>query len=699
MSSKRKSKIPNFLQSEAIEYQDPEEILRVLKDCPTVKDNKSVEYINAPVAFDIETTSFYTPDGEKAACMYLWGFGVCGRVWYGRTWEEFENLIGRIWEELGLGDRKKLFIYVHNLAFEFGFMQFRFKWSKVFSLDTRKPLYAEYSGIIFRCSYLLTGYSLAGAAKNLLIRHKCEKLEGDLDYSLLRHSKTPITEQELGYLHNDIMVVLCLIQEKIEDEKRICWIPLTKTGYVRRGSRKACRSGKNYYKNRDLMAKLILTPEEYLLSKEGFAGGFVHANVFNVTKTIPDVGSFDICSSYPADIVGEKFPMGRGVKIRIRSREELDRYNRLYCTIFRVRFIGLRQVVMTDTPISISKCRNVKNAQTDNGRVVSADSLETTITNVDFSWIKIWYEWDRMEIGTFYAYEKNYLPTEFIKYVIELFRNKSLMKGIPGKEAVYVRSKEDLNSCYGMAVMDVCRTEIVFDNEKGWIDPDPVDVETAVEKYNKNKSRFLFYPWGVFITAYARRNLLRLVYEAGEDHVYSDTDSDKIMNPETHLPFIEKYNSRIEQQIEKAMAYHGLPLDSCRCRNAKGQIKSLGTFEYEAKYDRFKTLGAKRYMYEENGKIFITVAGVSKRYGREYIAQQKDPFEFFDDDMIIPAGSSGKNVHTYIDEDLDGILIDYTGRAGEYYERSAVHLEESDYHLSIPDEFIRWVMQNRIEIQ
>ncbi|MBD4491552.1 hypothetical protein GUG78_06620, partial [Xanthomonas citri pv. citri] len=66
------------------------------------------------------------------------------------------------------------------------------------------------------------------------------KLVGDLDYSLLRHSKTPLTQKEIGYCLNDIKVVMCYIQELIEQYKNITHLPITKTGFVRKYCRSVC---------------------------------------------------------------------------------------------------------------------------------------------------------------------------------------------------------------------------------------------------------------------------------------------------------------------------------------------------------------------------------------------------------------------------------------------------------------------------
>ena len=257
-------------------------------DLPIVTNNKKISYYNVPAAFDIETSSFYI-NGEKKACMYVWQFGILNWVTYGRTWEEFDTLMSVLSTILGLDDETRLIVYIHNFAYEFQWMRKRVHWDKLFFLENRKPIYGISGGIEYRCSLKLSGKSLANLSKDLQ-KYKCSKKVGDLDYSLIRHSKTPLSEKEWGYCEADIRVLLCYIQEKIEHDGDITRIPLTNTGYVRNYCRKACFKSWKRYKN--LMGELVLTPEEYSQLKRAFAGGFTHANAHYSRRIVKLVASF-----------------------------------------------------------------------------------------------------------------------------------------------------------------------------------------------------------------------------------------------------------------------------------------------------------------------------------------------------------------------------------------------------------------------
>lgn len=700
----------DLLGSETI--HNPREIRNVLEEVKDqleiVPGGKNKKYYNIACGFDIETTSFRDYKGQKCACMYEWTFGIGGAVIVGRRWCEFEDMLAEIVDALGLGPGLRLVVGVHNLAYEFQFIRKRLEWFNVFSMDERKPLYAVTTdGVEFRCTYLLSGYSLAKVGENLKT-YPVQKVVGGLDYDLARNWKTPLTDLELLYCVNDVKVVMSYLQELIEEHNSISNIPLTKTGFVRRYVRDSCfyeegvsrKKSRKRQRYRDIIKYLTLLPEEYEQLARAFQGGFTHASPFFTGKIIEDVTSFDFTSSYPTVMIAERFPMSPGVLVDIKNMSDLRKNLETYCCLFDVEFEGLRSKIFYDSYISQSHAWDVRNAIVQNGRIVSASHLCTTVTDIDFEIIEQFYEWDSISIRDFRRYKRGYLPTDFVKAILKLYEDKTTLKSVPGKEVEYLHGKENLNSCYGMIVTSILRALITYNEEWGYEMP---DLEEEIKKYNSNPGRFLYYPWGVWVTAYARRNLFTGILEFGEDYIYSDTDSIKVRNAGDHMSYIEEYNETIISQLKRACDFHEIPYEKIEPLTVKGEKKPLGVWDFDGHYKRFKTLGAKRYMVEysddprnkeHKGETNITVSGLNKSKCVPYLQKTYGAgiFEAFTDDLYIPAGETGKNTHTYIDDERSGVLTDYLGTSADWKEYSFVHLEPTDYSLSLSSEYVNYFM-------
>jgi len=680
-------------------------IFNVVKDIPFVKSNKKIEYLNVESGFDIESTST-TLNNEKVAFMYTWCFGIGkDNLVVGRTWDEFIDFINEISSLLELSESRRLVVYVHNLAFEFQFFRKYLEWESIFALDDRKPVKAvTKNGIEFRCSLILSGLSLEQVGKRL-IKYPIEKLVGDLDYKIVRHQETPITEKEWRYIANDVKVILHYIRECIEDEGDITGIPLTKTGYVRRYCKKNCLYGEDnnrrqYFKYRQLMDFLTMTPDIYSMCKRAFQGGFTHADSFFVDRVINNVASFDITSSYPTVMISELYPMTKGKRFEVKSREDFEISIKRYCCIFDIEFIELESKVIFEHPLSVSKCKTYGTTLEDNGRIVSSDRCITTITEVDFEILQKFYSWKTIRIGKMYRFRKQYLPKELVKSILKLYRDKTQLKDIEGQELDYQKSKEQLNSAYGMIVTDPCREIFEYDDE--W-SSHPSDIEESIKEYNTSKNRFLYYPWGIYVTAYARRRLFQAIYTIGTDYIYSDTDSIKFRNIEKWKWYFEKVNKEIVDKLDKAMEHHKLSTDLTCPINSKGIPKQLGVFDFEGIYDEFKTLGSKRYAYRQKKEYSITIAGLGKKNGVEYIRNTFGDrfFDAFTNSMHIPStynkdgietSGTGKNIHTYLDDEFEGEITDYNGIKCLVNSKSSVHLEGADYSLKMSDKFVNWLL-------
>ena len=642
------------------------------------RHNEKFNYFNIACAFDIETTSVKIGE-KKFSFMYMWQFGIDDLRIYGRTWEEFKELIQKLKQALNISLNDRLVCFIHNLEFEFQFIKSIFNWHDIFALDERQPLYAiTEDGIEFRCSYKLTDLSLEDVGKNLK-KYKCEKKVGQLDYTKIRHFSTPLTDDEIDYGISDIDVVICKIKELIEENyNNIGYIPLTKTGFVRRDVKKAVLNDKVA---RNLVRDLKLTKNEYILLKAAFQGGYVHSNSNNSCITEYDVTSFDFSSSFPSVMVSEMFPMSNGTKVEPKNKKEFNKYLKDYCCVFEITMKNVRPKSddIFEFPISVSKCeKSIKDTKkrVSNGRIEKADKLKTIITNVDFEIYEQFYKFDYEieDIKNMYIYKRGYLPKPIIELVLDYYKFKNELKGNSEQAVLYQWRKALLNAIYGMMIMDVVRGKISY--EDNW-DTTEVDIEEQIKKYNDNKARCNWYPWGVFITAYSRRNLFSGILSCGIDYIYSDTDSIKIKNKDKHIDYINAYNKYITSKSELCLEYYGL--DKKRLRPMEKQI---GVWEFDGHYKRFKTLGAKEYLVEkDNGEIEITMAGLNKKAGSEYFASLEEPFEEFKKGTVIDAEKTKKLGHFYIDEPMEFEITDYLGNTETVFSPSGVYLEPVPFRI------------------
>lgn len=682
--------------------------------------------MNEAVSFDIETSSTYYND-KKIAFMYVWMVDIFDKTIVGRTWMEFVDTMNLISKHFNLsGIKRRMIVYVHSLAYEFQFIRKWFKWVKVFSLSRRKPLYAlTTTGIEFRCSYRLSGYKLEKIGEQMGI----EKLP-DFDYRKIRHSKTALSPREYKYCIHDVKIVTAYIRQKIaEEDGNISEIPLTKTGYVRRYVRNHTLRGNNRCFYKAAIRDLTLEPEEYLMAKRAFAGGFTHASFLHSGKECKKVTSFDFSSSYPTVLIAEKYPMTKGERIdNLTLREFLWYMEREECCVFTIELINLYQVFPCESYISESRCSELEDAVINNGRVVSAKRLVIDITSIDYNIISKVYTFAPSRIGHFYHYQKYYLPTTFVECILHFYNDKTKLKGIQEKILEYMNGKENLNALFGMCVTDIVRDLIEYDNDAGWLESQKMSdeeyeefVSNQVDKENNKKSRFLFYLWGVFCTAYARKNLWSGIFECKSDYIYSDTDSVKILNAENHKEYFDRYNAEIINKLETALDYHHLPRELIHPKNIKGETKTLGVWDFDGYYHRFKAIRAKSYMYystekDINGNKYddfhMTIAGLNKRdrsipvdkYTKldaiDYLKTQGDPIELFKVGMEIPASHTGKLTHTYVDESFSLIVEDYNGVKCAVHERSFIHLEPAEFHMSIAkaySDFLNGVQDNVYE--
>ena len=612
---------------------------------------RSRRYVREVGAFDIETTLFYTREIDAAyadrteisiiphSVLYIWMYAIDDTVYYGRTWDELRQFVLHL--EKRLPKEHRLLTYVHNLSYEYQFLSgiFDIERAAVFPIDPRKILKCDLTDAIeLRCSYLLTNRSL----REFLRAEGVEAQKEELDYKRKRWPWTPLSSEELLYCENDVLGLTQAIRHRMEmTGDTVYTIPYTSTGYVRRDAKRALRQDRRHdaYKYDNWSV--------YVHLRRAFRGGNTHASRYWVAQgpIYDDSYGDDFASFYPSSICGDEFPDKPFFEVppEVYNADPHEDYiegliGRHHSVLMTITLTDVEVDEYQHVPyIPIDKCEECINGAIDNGRVLRADTLTITLTDVDYRIIKSMYTFSSLTISyiAYSGYAK--LPSSYIELTREYFRRKTGQKG--KNDYDYARSKELLNSLYGMMAMDPLRMVIEMDEDHVLYETKPENMRAAYEE--GCKKAFLPYSAGVWLTAHCRARLQQAIDACGDDFLYCDTDSVKHLQKDKGLDTMFSGDEYV--------AY-----------DAQGKPHRMGVMERDTHYTEFVSLGAKKYacryaddMGKKAGKLEITVAGVGKVEGSAEL-EAKGGIAAFKPGLVFRSGGIDA---TYNDYDAFCLLI------------------------------------------
>ena len=654
-------------------------------------------------SFDIETTSYIKYKGniyqadyyqnltkkEQEQCefgsnMYIWQLSINDTVYYGRYWHELIDFISIL--DKNIPQRK--IIWVHNLAFEFQYFKSYFDIKEVTARKSHKVMKCKLKdyNVEFRCTLMLSNVALKSLPD--MFNLPVEKMVGDLDYRMLRTSETPLTEKEMKYCENDCLVVYHYIRYELQTYDNLDHIPMTSTGHVRKELKEKTRRD---YKYRRLIGNSVNTnPHIYNLLIQAFMGGYTHANYLYADQLVDNVDSWDFTSSYPYVLVTHKYPATKFKLCRIKSEQQLLP-NMAYLMV--VKFTNIKSKYFNNF-LSFSKCREIVGGKYDNGRIISAKSLVATLTDIDFKLIRKAYECEYEILECYYSVLR-YLPKQFIDFVLDKYVLKTQYKGIEEKKQEYNRQKSMFNALYGMSVTNNIRDEVTYDNITGWTETPLTNEEIIKKLQDEEKIGFLSFSTGVWVTAYARWNLLTNIMKLDEYVVYADTDSIKVKEG-YDKNVITEYNEKVKKRIEFVSNVLKIPMNRYAPKDIKGKERMLGLFDDDGHYEQFITQGAKKYaVLEINPKtgeeeIHITVSGVPKS-GAKCLAGDLDNFR---DDLVFTSDITNKNMLFYTEGQAPVEITDYLGNTFTVDDPSGCCVVPTTYVLSKSHEYMNLLSDN-----
>jgi len=646
------------------------------------KDGNKIYYLNVITSFDIETSKHDFSDTDLPdwqAWLYLWSFQIGSRATIiGRTWEEFVALVYLINQHLERrGENIRLLCYVHELSYEFQFLAgyFDFKSEDVMVMDERIPLICYINRLEMRCSKKLANFSLAEWCHALATDH--QKIRG-YDYDTERYPWTPLTDEEIRYCITDtICVVECVYKLMDMYGDTIYTIPYTATGYIRRKIKSAL-----VYWSYSGIQSMQNDYRTYKRLTEAFRGGDSYESYLYHGCILDDVDMYDISSSYPAIALHCLVPMSVFVDEKPNIQAVKAALERKRCVLMRVGFRNIKiKPEYEFTPyITYNQCK--KNCLTrpidaevgDNGRLYSASYCEMAITDVDLEIIDRIYDYGGDPI-IYWAMSARYgyIPQPLADIIIKLYRDKTALKGVSGREPEYIHIKRELNAgCFGIMAQRMCDDKkIVFEDGEWKRDP---NYDEEAEYNERSKKAYVNYAWSVWITAIGRRRFLfdgclRALSISSDTFVYGDTDSVISREP---IDF-EKYNRERMREAKASGAY---------ADDINGVRHYIGCFEHEG-CGMFRTLGVKKYITEINNKIEISVSGIPKEQGSKIIEASANGIMDFDEGFVFKG--SGKKTVDYNDDiddyiEMDGHMLHITRNAA---------IIDVDYTMQRPLEYER----------
>lgn len=597
-------------------------------------------------AFDLESTKIII-NNEKIAFMYIWQMGIKDEIFYGRTWDELRECLQKIQKDLELSSKRRLIVFDHNLKFDFQYFKSELNVSEksFIARDIRDVIRCIVNECFeWRDSACYIELSLESVGQNIGI----PKLPA-FDYDKIRLPGTPLTSYEMQYCENDIKILLEYYNRELKlYNNKIRKIPLTATQRVKRliwaeykeeGNTRAARSRKFKDNEKDQLIMKQL--------RSAYWGAYTWANPLYIGFNVEDAISADLDSAYAGLALTQRFPLTRFKPCGLCDENKILKDNR-NAYIITLEISGLRNKYPN---LGYLPAHKIKHWEYDKeksvvlqGKILKTSHIILTITEIDLQIIKDFYTWDKLNILNLLCAKKGNLPSYIINSVAELYKSKKDLKmkrrrmkqkGIikPEIELAYTKSKTNVSRIYGAFVQDPEPTQYEYDTSNNIINAEGNgNIKKAPE--------IVYYPWGVWITAYCRREMLNLVkkfavegthgkQKYNDTVLYIDTDCIKVLNSTTNADnIISCYNENVKQKIYNLCEVSDLILSD---------LEGIGELDIE-KYNSIKILGQKRYgIIDNNGQFICRMAGLSSK---NKLFDNKTPEECLDLlqlEMDIPA--------------------------------------------------------------
>lgn len=385
----------------------------------------------------------------------------------------------------------------------------------------------------------------------------------ELDYDKKREEGHHLTQHEIDYIKNDVQIVALALKAMFDKGLTSMTI----------GSNAVNDFKKRFPYTKKFFPELPEPVDECL--RESYRGGFTYLNDIYAGVTLGKGLSIDVNSLYPSTMRYLPMPIGFP-KYYEGKYEEEDGFD-LYIQVISCRFkLKPNKIPCIQIKHTLNFINNEYLKSSDN-KIVSL-----TLTKPDLELFLEQYETADLKYVCGWKFHSS---LNIFNDYIDYWMKEKIEAGKEGNKPRKVIAKTMLNSLYGkFASSKKARQKEPFLDEKG---------KLCFTTLPEEQKEGFYIPVAAFITAYGRNKTIRTsqiirdysLKKYGVDkYWYSDTDS--IWTGLTEDDLV-----KLKEQIE---------IDDYK----------LGAWALEKVVDRFLGIRQKCYIYEIDGKTYVTVAGL-----------------------------------------------------------------------------------------
>lgn len=367
--------------------------------------------------------------------------------------------------------------------------------------------------------------------------------------------------------------------------------------------------GYNYRNSlREEVAATIPDSEELLnLFENYYRGGMTGYNLKAKNYgVIPNVFSYDKKSCHLAAMCNRKFPYKPFKEI---DGSEFNSYQRKATPDSSFCFIGI---------FTFEDFREKEELKGFIWKFIKGapNNWSMVINENDWYWIKDIAMFKNFKCKRLWVSQKKYLRKNFINALFGLYERKNAAEKGTVERLLYKTATE---LPYGNSIRRIAYEYEGKINGNGDVEINEKDELTFEEKQQILLKRYIPYPVGVWTVSYSRADIWEGIKTIGYSScVYWDTDCIKTTNPYAGQLLNVAWNNRMFH----AENVVGIPYS-----------ETLGKWDLEYKADKFKIIGLKWYLYEENGKRKARCSGASIKVFDKWL--ETHGIDEFDEDTVI----------------------------------------------------------------